>query len=584
MTAEDRRLEEHARRERNWKRWGPYLAERQWSTVREDYSAHGGCWAYFPHDHARSRAYRWGEDGLLGICDRECRLCFALALWNERDPILKERLFGLTGPEGNHGEDVKECYFYLDSTPTHSYVKTLYKYPYAEFPYARLVEENGRRSRDEREFELLDTGVLDEQRYFDVTAEYAKASPDDILVRITVANRGPETATLHVLPTLWFRNTWSWGRTGEGYWPKPRIQRAADTMLVAEHASLGRFRLALPPQPGGATPEILFTDNERLFAAPNATPYVKDAFHACVIEGRRERVNAEGIGTKAAPHYRLEVPAGREVALRLRLFAESEAPGKPLVPDFDRVFAERVREAEEFFAQRTPPPVPEECVEPEKLKGLIVLGASTGRVDRLERVTRELFGPVVLDGAVRQKAVNPPKTRLVEEALYEIWCETAAVERGEAIPVGIERSGDCRLPLECLPELKWVPYERSRVADKIEGSAEIEEVVQIVRRPLDDLARKMLGSVFDVARPALDEARFQLSEQKRAHLATRISPSIGMERDREALGKADRPQGDTALQELARSVSERPDTKRASRFARRVMALVPPLVAARVAF
>src|SRR5205814_914380 len=209
-TAEDQRLQEDARRQKNWKRWGPYLSERQWGTVREDYSANGSSWDYFPHDHARSRAYRWGEDGLLGICDRQCRLCFALALWNGQDPILKERLFGLTGPQGNHGEDVKEQYFYLDSTPTHSYLKALYKYPQAEFPYARIRDENRSRVRSQPEYELLDTGIFDGNRYFDVFAEYAKNSPDDILIRITVFNRGPETATLHLLPTIWFRNTWSW--------------------------------------------------------------------------------------------------------------------------------------------------------------------------------------------------------------------------------------------------------------------------------------------------------------------------------------------------------------------------------------
>src|SRR3954453_7571972 len=214
MTAERSRLDEDARREKNWKRWGPYLSERQWGTVREDYSATGECWSYFPHDHARSRAYRWGEDGLLGICDREGRLCFALALWNGKDPILKERLFGLTGPEGNHGEDVKEAYFYLNSTPTHSYLKALYKYPQSEFPYERLVRENRGRGNSEPEFELADSGVFDQSRYWDVFAEYAKAGPDDISIRITVANRGPEAATLHLLPTLWFRNTWSWGRQG----------------------------------------------------------------------------------------------------------------------------------------------------------------------------------------------------------------------------------------------------------------------------------------------------------------------------------------------------------------------------------
>ena len=211
------RLEEDERRTKNWKRWGPYLAERQWGTVREDYSADGSCWTYLPHDHARSRAYRWGEDGLLGVCDREGRLCFALALWNGRDPILKERLFGLTNYEGNHGEDVKEQYFYLDSTPTHSYMKALYKYPQGEFPYARLVEENRRRGVDETEFEILHTGVFDDEAYFDVFAEYAKASPDDLLIQITVANRGVKEAAIEVLPTLWFCNTWSWGRAGEGY-------------------------------------------------------------------------------------------------------------------------------------------------------------------------------------------------------------------------------------------------------------------------------------------------------------------------------------------------------------------------------
>src|SRR2546425_2096352 len=239
--AEALRLAQDSSREKNWKRWGPYLSERQWGTVREDYSPAGTCWDYFPHGHARSRAYRWGEDGLLGICDRECRLCFALALWNGRDPILKERLFGLSGPEGNHGEDVKECYYYLDSTPTHSWMRALYKYPQAEYPYLRLVEENRRRGRLEGEFELADTGVFDEDRYFDVFVEYAKASPDDLLIRITAANRGPDAAPLHLLPTLWFRNTWSWGRTGEGYWEKPALSREAGGALLAQHESLGRF-------------------------------------------------------------------------------------------------------------------------------------------------------------------------------------------------------------------------------------------------------------------------------------------------------------------------------------------------------
>jgi len=356
--AEADRLAEDTRRERNWKRWGPYLAERQWGTVREDYSPYGDCWNYFPHDHARNRAYRWGEDGLLGICDRQGRLCFALALWNGRDPILKERLFGLTGPEGNHGEDVKELYYYLDSTPTHSYLKALYKYPQAEYPYERLVRENRERDKLAPEFELLDAGVFDDHRYFDVFAEYAKADPDDILIRITVANRGPEAATLHLLPTIWFRNTWSWGRSGEGYWPRPSLRRVGAGAVEAEHAGLGRYRLEVEPAPGEAQPELLFTDNETnlaaLFGVPNAQPWVKDAFHRYLIAGEPEAVNPAGIGTKAAAHYRLSVPAGGEVTVRLRL-REVGLAGRPAFgPGFDRVFRDRIREADAFYAERMP--------------------------------------------------------------------------------------------------------------------------------------------------------------------------------------------------------------------------------------
>src|SRR5580765_3250397 len=276
QTAGGRRLAEDSARKQNWKRWGPYLAERQWAVVREDYSPDGEAWHYFPHDHARSRAYRWGEDGLLGITDRECRLCFAVALWNERDPILKERLFGLTGPEGNHGEDVKELYYYLDATPTGSYLKALYKYPQREYPYARLVDENRSRGRNMPELEIADTGAFEGQRYFDVFAEYAKASPDDLLIRITVHNRGPEAAPLHVLPTLWFRNTWSWGRTGEGYWNRGRITKESETALQADHESLGKFRFQVAALPGGPAPEWLFTENdtnsEALFGDPSDTP------------------------------------------------------------------------------------------------------------------------------------------------------------------------------------------------------------------------------------------------------------------------------------------------------------------------
>jgi hypothetical protein len=355
---ESSRLAEDARREKNWKRWGPYLSERQWGTVREDYSADGTCWDYFPHDHARSRAYRWGEDGLLGISDRECRLCFAVALWNGCDPILKERLFGLTGPQGNHGEDVKECYYYLDSTPTHSYLKALYKYPQAGYPYAHLVSGNAARGRNEPELELADTGAFDEGRYFDVFAEYAKAAPDDILIRITVANRGPEAATIHLLPTLWFRNTWSWGRSGEGYWARPSIVRERDSVMRAEHETLGRFFLASGPGPFARPPRLLFTENEtnakRLFGAGNASPYVKDAFHQHVVHGLSGVVNPARTGTKAAAHYRLDVPAGESVTVRLRLFAEGEAPADALGRGFDAVFEARIREADAFYDRLLP--------------------------------------------------------------------------------------------------------------------------------------------------------------------------------------------------------------------------------------
>jgi Glycosyl hydrolase family 63 C-terminal domain len=356
--AEGRRLAEDARREKNWKRWGPYVSERQWGTVREDYSPDGSGWEYFPHDHARSRAYRWGEDGLLGVCDREQRLCFALALWNGRDPILKERLFGLGGREGNHGEDVKEAYFYLDSTPTHSYMKALYKYPLREFPYDRLVEENRRRGFADPELELADTGAFDDDRYVDVFAEYAKASPDDVLVRITLANRGPEEASLHVLPTLWFRNTWSWGRTGEAYWSRPRLEQAAPGRVRAEHETLGAFVLDAASGPGGEAPEIVFTDNEtnfdRLFGAPNPGPYVKDAFHEYVVHGRREAVNPARTGTKAAAHYRLRVPARGHAVLRLRLTREAEATGERFGAGFDATFERRVAEADEFYRRIQP--------------------------------------------------------------------------------------------------------------------------------------------------------------------------------------------------------------------------------------
>jgi Glycosyl hydrolase family 63 C-terminal domain len=362
-TAEERRLAEDASRALNWKRFGPYLAERQWGTVREDYSENGTSWEYFPHDHARSRAYRWGEDGLLGFCDREGRLCFAVALWNGQDPILKERLFGLTGNEGNHGEDVKEEYFYVDATPTHSYGKGLYKYPQRAFPYDALVKENARRGRLEREYELADTGAFDDSRYFDVTVEYAKASPDDVLVTITVANRGPEAAPLVVLPTLWFRNTWSWGRDGEGYWKGARLAAVGASTIVAEHSTLGAYRLTIEAGPDGVAPELLFTENEtnaeRLYGAKNTTPFVKDAFHAVIIEGRADAVNPARTGTKAAAAYRLTLAPGAEARLRLRLTAGAGAEPDAFAT-FDAVVAQRRAEADAFYAARTSALAPEE--------------------------------------------------------------------------------------------------------------------------------------------------------------------------------------------------------------------------------
>jgi hypothetical protein len=357
-STERRRLEQDASRELNWKRWGPYLAERQLATVREDYSATGDSWDYFTHDHARSRAYRWGEDGLLGVCDRQCRLAFALALWNGRDPILKERLFGLTGPEGNHGEDVKELYYYLDATPTYSYTKSLYKYPQAAFPYNKLVDENRRRGREEREYELLDTGIFDGNCYFDVFCEYAKDSPDDLCIRITVANRGPDAATLHVLPTLWFRNTWCWGRIGEGHTAKPTVRPAKDGSLLAEHEGLPRMQLAFDTNSSAGTPSLLFTDNEtnqeRLFGAANTSRYVKDAFHRFAIEGDATAVNPAREGTKAALHYLLGVAPESEVVLRLRLFSEDEAPAERFGDAFEHVFADRVAEANAFYESVLP--------------------------------------------------------------------------------------------------------------------------------------------------------------------------------------------------------------------------------------
>ncbi|HVA67172.1 MAG TPA: glucosidase [Elusimicrobiota bacterium] len=358
---ESKRLKDLAAGRGDWSLWGPYLSERQWGTVREDYSTNGTCWDYFPHDHARSRAYRWGEDGLLGWTDRECRLCFAPALWNGKDPILKERLFGLANAEGNHGEDVKECYFYLDGAPTHSYMKALYRYPQAEFPYARLAAENRARGLDQSEFELEDAGVFADGRYFDATVEYAKAAPDDVLIRLTLANRGPEAAPLWVLPTLWFRNTWSWGDIEDEDIPqKPRISLAAAPSLqaLAEHETLGRWRLFLSHDPDGRLPKALFTENDtnfkRLFGAQNGSTRVKDAFHDAVIAGDKDAASPEGPGTKFAGLYRLNLAPGQTQALRLRLCAEGSAPAAPFSEEFDRIFAKRHAEADAFYARRIP--------------------------------------------------------------------------------------------------------------------------------------------------------------------------------------------------------------------------------------
>jgi len=352
MNAEQQRLEEARVADVPWRKWGPYLAERQWGTVREDYSDSGDAWNSFPHDHARSRAYRWGEDGLAGISDDQQRLCFALALWNGQDPIIKERLFGLTNSEGNHGEDVKEYYFYLDSTPTHSYMKYLYKYPQAPYPYDTIVATNRNRSRTELEYELLDTGVFDDDRYFDVFVEYAKASPEDILVEITVCNRGPAPATLHLLPTLWFRNVWTSGVGG-----RPGLRQAeavpGTAVIAASDPDLGERFLYVE-----GDPELLFTENEtntaRLVGVPNVTPYVKDAINNYVVHGRKSAVNPAHTGTKAAALYALNVGAGASETVRLRLSDAAPAASSTAFSDFAAVMRSRRREADEFYAEVIP--------------------------------------------------------------------------------------------------------------------------------------------------------------------------------------------------------------------------------------
>ena len=362
MTQEESRLQEARKGTSNWKKWGPYLSERQWGTVREDYSEGGDAWNFFTHDQARSRAYRWGEDGIAGISDDKQHLCFALALWNGKDSILKERLFGLTNSEGNHGEDVKEYYFYLDSTPTHSYMKYLYKYPQTAFPYTDLLETNRRRSKNDMEYELLDTGVFNDDRYFDIFVEYAKDGPEDILVRITAANRGPEAAELHLLPTLWFRNDWSsWIAESNRASTKPNLKQikatAGTTAVAAAHPLLGEFILFCE----GEVP-LLFTENEtnheRLFGQKNESPHVKDGINDSVVQGKQAAVNPDKKGTKVAAHYQVNVGAGQTKVIRLRLSnSSSDQKGKPFGKQFDDVFAERLREADEFYKSVTPPSV-----------------------------------------------------------------------------------------------------------------------------------------------------------------------------------------------------------------------------------
>ncbi len=346
MTAEQVRLEQARELKIPWKKWGPYLSERQWGTVREDYSEGGNAWDYFSHDQARSRAYRWGEDGLAGISDDQQQLCFALALWNGKDPIIKERLFGLTNSESNHGEDVKEYYFYLDSTPTHSYMKYLYKYPQDGYPYSKLVETSRTLNRNQCEYELLDTGVFDQDRYFDVFVEYAKELPDDILIQITVYNRGSEPAELHVLPTFWFRNTWSWAANVE----RPALHRVGKS-IKATHTTLGEQYLHCD-----GAPTLLFAENEtntqRIFGVPNRSPYVKDGINNYIVQGQTGAVNPEQRGTKAAAHYRLSVKPGECETVRLRLSPANA--GKPFA-DFDDIVELRHKEADAFYDTVIPP-------------------------------------------------------------------------------------------------------------------------------------------------------------------------------------------------------------------------------------
>lgn len=365
MASEKQRLAESKAGKVAWKKWGPYLTERQWGTVREDYSPFGTAWEFVSHDMARSKAYRWGEEGIAGICDDQQLLCFSMAMWNGKDPILKERMFGLTGNEGNHGEDVKEYYYYLDSTPTHSHMKMLYKYPQQEFPYRQLVGENGHRGKGDPEFELIDTGIFDADRYFDVFVEYAKASPDDILIRVTAFNRGPKEAVLNLLPQLWFRNTWSWGKNT----PKPRLSKAPDNSILIDQADLPGMKLCC-----AGDPELLFCENEtnirRLYGMGDAEGYFKDGINDYIVSGLEGAVNSDGSGTKVAANYKLTIPAGKSSSVQLRL--GSQDLSDPF-QDFDELFSDREREANEFYAELQSE-IPEEdkrCVQRQALAGML---------------------------------------------------------------------------------------------------------------------------------------------------------------------------------------------------------------------
>jgi hypothetical protein len=383
MNAEQRRLGENKSHDEPWHFWGPYLAERAWSTVREDYSANGDAWNYFPHDHARSRAYRWNEDGLAGISDFKSRLCFAFAFWNERDPFLKERLFGVTGPQGNHGEDVKEVYFYTDCSPSHSYMSMLYRYPQTRFPYEELVAQSGARSKMEGEFELWDTGVLADNRFFDIEIDYAKADAHDILIRATATNRGPETATLHLLPTIWFRNTWSWGRDSHRPMLRATHDKDRPDVIATSHHALGEYNLFCE-----GPDDLLFTENEsnleRLWGVANATPFVKDSINDRVVHGQIDVVNPERVGTKAAAYYKFMISPGEHVSIRLRLTrvgdppsrsygAASKQSGNDPFANFDDIFKKRRDEADEFYAKLAPSSLSEEhrAIQRQALAGML---------------------------------------------------------------------------------------------------------------------------------------------------------------------------------------------------------------------